>query len=75
LFYIKEYLSFVKENKFVSKDEAVKKFLLEKQNKKLSPQTINLALNSVKFLYREILKVPEKIDLKFAIRKNSAKSF
>jgi len=40
--------------------------LLNKHRRKQSPQTINLALNSVKFFYREVLKDPQKIDLKFA---------
>ncbi|MEW5805263.1 MAG: site-specific tyrosine recombinase/integron integrase [Patescibacteria group bacterium] len=66
--YIKEYLIFVKKQKFDSRDEAIRTFLFVKQKKKQSPQTINLALNSVKFLYREILKSPKKIDLKFAKR-------
>lgn len=66
--YIKEYLIFVKKQKYDSKNEAARDFLLTKQEKKQSPQTINLALNSIKFLYREILKSPKKIDLKFAKR-------
>ena len=66
LYYIAGYLQFVKSKKFISKNDAVRAFLLKK--KKLSPQTINLALNSIKFLYREILKSPEKIDLKFSKR-------
>ena len=40
--------------------------MLNKHRRKQSPQTINLALNSVKFFYREVLKDPQKIDLKFA---------
>jgi len=68
LYYIKEYLSFVKKSKFISKDDAVRAFLLEKQKKNLSPQTINVSLNSIKFLYREIFKNAGKIDLKFAKR-------
>jgi len=68
LYYIAEYLQFVKSKKFISKNDAVRAFLLKKQKKKLSPQTINLALNSIKFLYREILKSPRKIDIRFAKR-------
>jgi len=42
--------------------------LLDKHKRRQSPQTINLALNAVKFLYSEVLKEPQKIDLKFAKR-------
>ena len=42
--------------------------MLDKHKRKQSPQTINLALNAVKFLYVEVLKNPQKIDLKFAKR-------
>jgi site-specific recombinase XerD len=68
LFYIKEYLIFSQREKINEKNEAIKCFLLSKQNYGNSPQTINLALNAVKFFYREVIKSPEKIDLKFAKR-------
>ena len=42
--------------------------MLIKQEKGKSPQTINLYLNAIKFFYRDILKSPDKIDLKFAKR-------
>ncbi|MFH1712996.1 MAG: tyrosine-type recombinase/integrase, partial [Candidatus Jacksonbacteria bacterium] len=48
----------------------IKNFLLKKQQKNYSPQTINLYLNAIKFFYREIIKSPQKIDLKFAKRNN-----
>ncbi|NCF75463.1 MAG: site-specific integrase, partial [Xanthomonadaceae bacterium] len=48
LLYIEQYLNFVKKEKFKNKQKAIEKFLLEKIEKKKSPQTINLALNSIK---------------------------
>ena len=69
--YIREYLEFAKKYNLTDKQEAVESFLLTKQSKGQSPQTINLALNSIKFFYREILKFKDNIDLKFA--KRSAK--
>ncbi len=68
LLYVKQYLDFVKKKKFKNKQEAVEKFLLEKVERKKSSQTVNLALNAVKFFYKEVLKNDEKIDLKFAKR-------
>jgi len=64
--FIKEYLKYVNKNKFTDKNEAIRDFLSLKEKDGLSPQTINLALNSIKFLYREILKDESKIDLKYS---------
>ncbi len=68
LLYIKEYIRFSKEKGLKDKQEAIESFLLDKHKRKQSPQTINLALNAIKFLYAEVLKDPQKIDLKFAKR-------
>jgi len=46
----------------------IKEFLLSKQEKGYSAQTVNLYLNAIKFFYREVLKNPQEIDLKFAKR-------
>jgi len=70
LFYIKEYLIFANNKGDQNKNDVIRKFLLDKQEKGLSSQTINLSLNSIKFLYREILKNTDKIDIKFAKRTN-----
>ena len=59
LLYIKDYISF-SENKLIkNKQKAIEDFLLNKHDRKQSPQTINLALNAIKFLYTEVLKDPE----------------
>lgn len=64
LFYIKEYLVFSKTRDIKEKNRAIEYFLLEKQKKGNSSQTINLALNAVKFLYTEVLKITDKINFK-----------
>ncbi len=68
LLYIKMYIRFSEKTGIKDKQKAIEEFLLEKYRRKQSPQTINLALNAVKFLYKEVLKNPQKIDLKFAKR-------
>lgn len=68
LLYIKQFLIFSKKKNIKNKKEAIENFLLEKFKKKQSPQTVNLALNSIKFFYKEILKDNQKIDLKFSKR-------
>lgn len=68
LFYIDDYINFAKRNKIKNLQKAIEEFLLAKHKKQQSPQTINLALNAVKFLYSEVLKSPQKINLKFAKR-------
>ncbi len=44
----------------MNKQEAIEDFLLDKHNRKQSSQTINIALNAVKFLYSEVLKDLQK---------------
>ncbi len=44
----------------------IKKYLLEKQGKGQSSQTINLYLNAIKYFYREIFKNNIPIDIRFA---------
>ncbi len=68
LLYIKEYLIFSKKANIKNKQKAIEEFLLDKHKRSQSPQTVNLALNAVKFFYSEVLKNPQKIDLKFAKR-------
>ncbi len=46
----------------------IKTFLLGKQEAGAAPQTINLYLNAIKFFYKNIVKDPSYIDLKFAKR-------
>jgi len=65
LFYISEYLKFSKKQIITNKNYAIEKFLLAKQDKGNSPQTINLSLNAIKFLYREVLKSKEPINFKY----------
>ena len=68
LLYIRQYIIFSKKAVIKDKQKAIEDFLLDKHKRKQSPQTVNLALNAVKFLYTEVLKDPQKIDLKFAKR-------
>jgi len=68
LFYINDYLSFAREKRIQNKDQAIELFLLNKQDEKKSPQTINLALNAVKFLYYKVLKSNNTISFKCAKR-------
>lgn len=48
--------------------EAIKDFLLEKKKRGASPQTVNLYLNAIKFFYRQVMKEPDGVDLKFSKR-------
>ncbi len=68
LLYIKNYITFSKKSGTKNIQRAIEDFLLNMQADNKSPQTINLALNAVKFLYSEVLKSPQKINLKFAKR-------
>lgn len=68
LLYIKEYINFSKQKNIKDKQIAIEEFLLDKHERKQSPQTINLALNAIKFFYAEVMADPQKINLKFAKR-------
>ena len=46
--------------------DAIKDFLIQMHEKKYAPQSVNLALNSIKFFYKNILGNPFKIDIKCA---------
>ena len=65
---LREYFDFKKFDLEKIDEENIKQFLLNKQDKNYSSQTINLYLNAIKFFYREVLKIPQKINLKFAKR-------
>lgn len=62
-------LDYFKYIKVIKKDPdlaIIKNYLLEKQDKSQSSQTINLHLNVIKYLYREIFKNTAPIDIRFA---------
>lgn len=65
-----DYFHYIKNVKKDPNTSLIKAYLLEKQNKGQSPQTINLYLNAIKYFYREICKSSVQIDLKFAKTSN-----
>lgn len=64
---LREYFAYNKSAEVLD-EENIKDFLQQKVHLKASSQTINLYLNAIKFFYREILKVSQTINLKFAKR-------
>lgn len=67
-FCIREYLNFKKVEFEKLNEENIKDYLLNLQDSGKSSQTINLHLNSIKYLYREIFKNNRKINIKYAKR-------
>lgn len=65
---LKDYFDFKKHDVEKVAIENIKQFLLDKQAKKYSPQTVNLYLNAIKFFYREVIKNHQPLGLKFAKR-------
>lgn len=63
---LSDYFCYIKNVKKDPDVTLMKKYLLEKQARGQSPQTINLHLNAIKYFYREIFKSPVAINLKFA---------
>ncbi len=65
---LKDYFKFCIEDPASTDSAIIKKYLLGKQDKGYSPQTINLHLNAINFFYRDILKKHKLVDFKFAKR-------
>lgn len=63
---LNDYFHYVKNVKRDPDIALIKKYLLEKRARGNAPQTVNLHLNAVKYFYREIMKSPIYVDLKFA---------
>lgn len=63
---LNEYFKYIKNIKKEPEIELIKKYLLEKQERKQSSQTINLHLQAIKYFYREIMKSDAVVDVKFA---------
>lgn len=66
LFCLSDYFKYIKSVKKKPDIGIIKKYLLEKQGRGLSSQSINLYLQAIKYFYREICKIGEEIDIKFA---------
>jgi len=65
---LKEYFLYIKVIKKDPDIGIIKKYLLQKKEAGMSPQTINLHLNAIKYFYREIYKSGVNIDIKLAKR-------
>jgi len=63
---LSDYFRYAKEIKKDPDVSRIRTYLLKKQERGQSPQTINLYLNAIKYFYREIFKSDVSIDLKFA---------
>lgn len=66
LFCLTDYFCYIKIVKKNPEENLIKKYLLRKQAKGLSSQTINLYLNAIKYFYKEIYKSRYPIKIKFA---------
>jgi site-specific recombinase XerD len=63
---LNEYFKTLKIIKREPEINVIKEYLLEKQDRKQSSQTINLHLQAIKYFYREIMKSGDAIDIRFA---------
>lgn len=65
---LQEYMLFSGDKWLTIDSDTIKDFLFIKKNKGYAPETINLYINSIKFFYRQILKLECRLDIKFARR-------
>lgn len=61
-----EYFKYIKNVKREPEIAKIKEYLLRKQDRKQSSQTINVHLQAIKYFYREVMKSAFSIDIKFA---------
>ena len=71
LYGLREYFSFKKKNFEIFNEDDIKNFLLYCERKGVSAQSRNLFLNSVKFYYRNIVGINQKIEIRSAKKPNS----
>ena len=71
LFALNLYFSFKKANHRMLNEENIKNFLLNCENKKISPQSRNLFLSAIKFYYRNVIKNQQKIQINSAKKPKS----
>jgi integrase/recombinase XerD len=68
---LENYFLYKKTNLKLLDQDNLRQYLMKKKTDGLSPSTLNVHLNAIKFFYREIIKSLEPISLKFAKRRNS----
>lgn len=66
LYGLRKYFSFKENNLAEFELDSIKNFLLQCQQKRISPQSRNLFLNAIKFYYRNVAKNIQKIDIRSA---------
>ena len=71
LYGLKEYFAFKKTNLENLDVDSIKNFLLDYERRNISAQSRNLYLNAIKFYYRNIIKVNQKIDIRSARKRQS----
>ncbi len=63
---LSDYFKYIKVIKKEPEINLVKKYLLVKQDRRQSSQTINVHLQAIKYFYREVTKNKTEIDIRFA---------
>jgi len=71
LFALNLYFAFKKVNYGILNEENIRNFLLNCENKKISPQSRNLFLSAIKFYYKNVLKNQQKIQINSAKKPKS----
>lgn len=71
LYGLREYFSFRKKNLDGLDQDDIRDFLLQCEQKAVSPQSRNLFLNAIKFYYGDVIRVPQKIEIRSAKKPKS----
>lgn len=62
---VKAYLSYTGEEFVFDVENRVKMFLAYKRAENCAPKTLHVYLSALKFLYNQVLRIPQKIEIKF----------
>ncbi|PIP15585.1 MAG: integrase [Candidatus Portnoybacteria bacterium CG10_big_fil_rev_8_21_14_0_10_43_39] len=71
LYGLREYFSFKKENFEMLNQDNIRDFLLHYEQKGISAQSRNLFLNTIKFYYRSVVGINQKIEIRSAKKNKS----
>ncbi|MBU0978239.1 MAG: site-specific tyrosine recombinase/integron integrase [Patescibacteria group bacterium] len=71
LYALREYFSFKKASLEILEQDNIRNFLLSCHQKGISPQSRNLFLNAIKFYYRSVIRVNQKIEIQSAKKSKS----
>ncbi len=67
---LRDYFEWIRFDLMKPDENMIKRFLLMKQDRGFSSQTVNVYLNAIRFYYYQVIRSPFKLNIRFAKRSN-----